>query len=61
MDEGIILKKLLRQDRAVVIVCTAGIAPLLACLVYQGRAMRHMDLVTMAMPSTGAWPPWTLS
>jgi hypothetical protein len=26
-------------------------------LFYQGWAMRHMDLVAMAMPSTGAWGP----
>ena len=50
------LAKLLRQDRAIVIVGAAAISLLgWAYLVYQGWAMQHMDLVAMAMPSTGAW------
>ena len=61
MDEGIVLEKLVRQDRVVVVVGAAVIALLgWAYLFYQGWAMRHMDLVAMAMPSTGAWGPMDL-
>ncbi len=56
MDEGIVLEKLLRQDRAIVVVGTAAIALLgWAYLFYQGWAMQHMDLVAMAMPNIGTW------
>jgi predicted metal-binding membrane protein len=56
-----ILKTLARQDRAIVILSTAAFALLgWTYLSYQGWAMGHMDLVTMAMPSTGAWGPWDL-
>ncbi len=48
----------LRFDR---ICLAAGIAALVAAswayLVYQDWAMRHMDLVDMAMPSAGPWSP----
>ena len=54
--DDIVLAKLLRQDRAIVVVCASAIALLgWAYLFYQGWAMQHMDLVAMAMPSTGAW------
>ena len=56
MGDGIVLEKLLRQDRAIVVVGTAVIALIgWAYLFYQGWAMQHMDLVAMAMPNTGAW------
>jgi predicted metal-binding membrane protein len=61
MDEGIVLEKLVRQDRVVVVVGAVAIALLgWAYLFYQGWAMRHMDLVAMAMPSTDAWGPMDL-
>ena len=56
MDEGIVLEKLLRHDRAIVVVSAAAIALIgWAYLFYEGWAMQHMDLVAMAMPSAGAW------
>jgi predicted metal-binding membrane protein len=56
MHDDIVLAKLLRQDRAIVVAAAAAIALLgLAYLFYQGWSMQHMDLVAMAMPSTGAW------
>ena len=56
MDESVVLTKLLRQDRAIVVVGAAAIALIgWAYLFYEGWAMQHMDLVAMAMPSTGAW------
>jgi predicted metal-binding membrane protein len=56
-----ILKKLARQDRAIVILSAAAVTLFgWTYLAYQGWAMEHMDLVTMAMPSTGAWSPWDL-
>ena len=56
MDEGVVLTKLLRQDRAIVVAGAAAIALIgWAYLFYEGWAMQHMDLVAMAMPSTGAW------
>src|SRR6516164_608067 len=58
MYDDLVLTKLLRQDRAIVIAGAAAIALLSwAYLFYQGWAMQHMDLVAMAMPSTGAWSP----
>jgi predicted metal-binding membrane protein len=58
MRDGIMLTKLAQQDRAVVVVCTSAISLLgWAYLLYDEWAMRHMDLVAMAMPSTGAWGP----
>jgi predicted metal-binding membrane protein len=49
MDEGVVLEKLLRQDRAIVVVGAASIALLgWAYLFYQGWAMQHMDIVAMA-------------
>jgi hypothetical protein len=56
MYDDLVLTKLLRQDRAIVIAGAAAIALLgWTYLFYQGWAMQHMDLVAMAMPSTGAW------
>jgi predicted metal-binding membrane protein len=56
MDESVVLTKLLRQDRTIVVVGAAAIALIgWAYLFYEGWAMQHMDLVAMAMPSTGAW------
>jgi predicted metal-binding membrane protein len=58
VNDDIVLAKLLRQDHAIVVLCASGIALLgWAYLFYQGWAMQHMDLVAMAMPSTGAWGP----
>src|ERR1700733_15483382 len=55
MDEGVVLTKLLR-DRAIVVAGAAAIALIgWAYLFYEGWAMQHMDLVAMAMPSTGPW------
>jgi predicted metal-binding membrane protein len=55
MDEGVVLTKLL-WDRAIVVAGAAAIALIgWAYLIYEGWAMQHMDLVAMAMPSTGAW------
>ena len=56
VHDDMLLAKLLRQDRAIVVVDAAAIALLgWAYLFYQGWAMQHMDLVAMAMPSTVAW------
>jgi predicted metal-binding membrane protein len=56
MHDGIMLAKLLRRDRLIVVAGAAAIALLgWSYLVYEGWAMQHMDLVSMAMPSTGAW------
>jgi predicted metal-binding membrane protein len=56
MRDDIALAKLLRHDRAIVVVGSAVIALIgWAYLFYEGWAMQHMDLVAMAMPSTGAW------
>src|SRR3984893_19026183 len=56
MDESVVLTKLLRQDRAIVVVGAAAIALIgWAYLFYEDWSMQHMDLVAMAMPSTGAW------
>jgi predicted metal-binding membrane protein len=56
MYDDVVLTKVLRQDRAIVIAGAAAISLLgWSYLVYQGWAMQHMDLVSMAMPSTGAW------
>src|ERR1700730_14494365 len=61
MHDDIVLAKLLRQDHAIVVVGASAIALLgWAYLFYQGWAMQHMDLVAMAMPSTGAWGPMDL-
>jgi predicted metal-binding membrane protein len=58
MYDDLVLTKLLRQDRAIVIAGAAAIALLgWAYLFYQGWAMQRMDLVPMAMPSTGTWGP----
>src|SRR6516165_10148435 len=58
VNDDIVLAKLLRQDHAMVVLCASAIALLgWAYLFYQGWAMQHMDLVAMAMPSTGAWGP----
>jgi predicted metal-binding membrane protein len=58
VHDDIALAKLLRQDHAIVVVGASAIALLgWTYLFYQGWAMRHMDLVAMAMPSTGAWGP----
>jgi predicted metal-binding membrane protein len=56
MYNDVVLTKVLRQDRAIVIAGAAAISVLgWSYLVYEGWAMRHMDLVSMAMPSAGAW------
>jgi predicted metal-binding membrane protein len=56
MSDDLVLTKLRRRDRAIVIAGAAAISLLgWSYLVYQGWAMQHMDLVSMAMPSTGAW------
>ena len=58
MNDGIVLAKLLRKDKAIIAVGASAIALLgWAYLFYQGWAMQQMDLVAMAMPSTGAWGP----
>ena len=58
MDKGIMLEKLLRQDRAIVFVGAAAISMLgWTYLFYQDWAMQYMDIVAMAMPSTNAWGP----
>jgi predicted metal-binding membrane protein len=56
MSDEIVLAKLLRHDRAIVVV-GAGVIALIGWgyLFYEDWAMQHMDLVAMAMPSTGAW------
>ena len=54
--DDIVLAKLLRYDRAIVVVGAAFIALLCwAYLFYEDWSMQHMDIVAMAMPSTGAW------
>ena len=56
MDKSVVLEKLLRQDRAIVVLGAAVISMLgWTYLFYEGWAMQHMDIVAMAMPSTGAW------
>jgi len=61
MHDDIVLAKLLRRDRLIVVAGAAAIALLgWAYLFYQGWAMRHMDLVAMAMPSPSAWGPMDL-
>jgi predicted metal-binding membrane protein len=56
MYDDVVLTKLLRQDRAIVIAGAAAMSLLgWSYLLYQDWAMRHMDLVSMAMPSIGAW------
>src|ERR1700760_1890089 len=56
MDTSVGLEKMLRQGRAIVVLGAAVISMLgWAYLFYEGWAMQHMDLVAMAMPSTGAW------
>ena len=56
MDKSVVLEKLLRQDRAIVVLGAAVISMLgWIYLFYQGWAMQHMNIVAMAMPSTGAW------
>src|SRR6266481_1019082 len=61
MHDGIVLAKLLRRDRLIVVAGAAAIALLgWAYLFYQGWAMRHMDIVAMAMPSPSAWGPMDL-
>ena len=56
MYDDVVLTKVLRQDRAIVIAGAAAISVLgWSYLVYEGWAMQHMDLVSMALPSTGAW------
>jgi len=58
MHDGIVLAKLLRQDRAIVVVGAAAIVLLAwAYLLYQCWAMQNMDLIGMAMPSADAWGP----
>ena len=54
--DDIVLAKVLRHDRVIVVAGAAFIALIgWAYLFYEDWAMRHMDLVAMAMPSTGAW------
>jgi predicted metal-binding membrane protein len=54
--DDIVLAKLLRHDRAIIVVGAAFIALIgWAYLLYEDWAMQHMDLVAMAMPSNGAW------
>jgi predicted metal-binding membrane protein len=54
--DGLVLAKLLRHDRVIVVAGTAVIALIgWAYLFYEDWAMQHMDLIAMAMPSTGAW------
>ena len=56
MYNDVVLTKVLRQDRGIVIAGAAAISVLgWSYLVYEGWAMQHMDLVSMAMPSAGAW------
>jgi predicted metal-binding membrane protein len=51
-----VLTKLLRLDRAIIVIAASAIALIgWAYLFYQGWAMEHMDIVAMAMPSTGPW------
>jgi predicted metal-binding membrane protein len=54
--DDIVLAKVLRHDRVIVVAGAAFIALIgWAYLFYEDWAMQHMDLVAMAMPSTGAW------
>src|ERR1700733_12021781 len=54
--DDIVLARLLRHDRAIVVVGAAFIAMIgWAYLFYEDWAMQQMDLIAMAMPSTGAW------
>src|ERR1700686_4242067 len=56
MYDDVVLTKLLRHERAIVIAGAAAISLLgWSYLAYESWAMQHMDLVSMAMPSTGAW------
>jgi predicted metal-binding membrane protein len=56
MHDEVVLTKVLRQDRAIVIAGAAAISVLgWSYLVYEGWAMQHMDLASVAMPSTGVW------
>jgi predicted metal-binding membrane protein len=56
MNDDVVLRRLLRQDRVIVIVGATAISLLgWSYLLYEGWAMEHMDLVSMAMPSAGAW------
>jgi predicted metal-binding membrane protein len=56
MDDDVVLTKLLRHDCALVIAGAAAISLLgWSYLAYESWAMQHMELVSMAMPSTGAW------
>src|SRR5580692_1716275 len=56
LGDEIVLAKVLRHDRAIAVLGVALIALIgWAYLFYEGWAMQHMDLVAMAMPSTGAW------
>jgi predicted metal-binding membrane protein len=58
VNDDMVLAEVLRQDHAIVVVVASAIALLgWAYLFYQGWATQHMDLVAMAMPSTGAWGP----
>jgi predicted metal-binding membrane protein len=62
MHNGIVLAKLLRQECAIIIMGATALALLgWSYLFYQDWEMRHMDLVSMAMPSTGAWDTTDLS
>jgi predicted metal-binding membrane protein len=54
--DDLVLAKLLRHDRAIVVVGAAFITLIgWAYLFYEDWSMQHMDLVAMAMPSNGAW------
>ena len=54
--DDLVLAKLLRPDRVIVVAGTAVIALIgWAYLFYEDWAMQQMDLIAMAMPSTGAW------
>jgi predicted metal-binding membrane protein len=56
LGDDIVLAKVLRHDRAIVVIGVTLIAVIgWAYLFYEGWAMQHMDLVAMAMPSTGPW------
>src|ERR1700722_19852921 len=56
LGDDIVLAKVLRHDRAIVVIGVTLIALIgWAYLFYEGWAMQHMDLVAMAMPSTSAW------
>jgi predicted metal-binding membrane protein len=56
MHAGMALARERRRDRAIIVAGVTAIALLgWAYLFYQDWGMRHMDLVSMAMPSAGAW------